>query len=103
VVVKVLGTILAKPFHFNLDQIAALMNIRGSWAVLFVAYRPRFGGDSQARTPQLVWTSYSDETGTRPTEFSYVYKYQLATQVDREQVHSTHLFGQILIPGRPCD
>ena len=20
-----------------------------------VAYRPRFGGDSQARTPQLVW------------------------------------------------
>ena len=59
-----------------------------------VASRPRFGGDSQARTLQLVWTSwretqlgrnqldrlswtgtsYSHETGTRPTGFSYVYK-----------------------------
>jgi hypothetical protein len=66
-----------------------------------VAYRPRFGGDSQARTPQLVWaswgetqpgrgqlerfswtgTSYSHETGTRPKGFP-VYKYQLATQVE---------------------
>jgi len=28
----------------------------------YVAYKPRFGGDSQARTPQLVWTSYDSET-----------------------------------------
>ena len=67
-----------------------------------VVYRPRFGGDSQARTPQLVWaswretqlgrnqlerfswtgTSYSHKTGTQPTGFSYVYKYQIATQVE---------------------
>jgi hypothetical protein len=67
-----------------------------------VAYRPHFGGDSQARTLQLAWaswretqvgrdqlerfswtgTSYSHEIGTRPTEFSHVYKYQLITQVE---------------------
>jgi hypothetical protein len=54
-----------------------------------VAYKPRFGGGSQARTPQLVWaswretqlgrdqlegfswtgTSYSHETSTRPKGF----------------------------------
>ena len=71
--------------------------------ILYVASRPRFGGYSQARTPQLVWaswkdpagqelagqaqldrdrhswtgTSYSHETGSRPTGFSYVYKYLL--------------------------
>src|SRR5271154_348554 len=69
---------------------------------LLVASRPRFGCDSQARTPQLVWTSwretqlgrnqldrlswtgtsYSHETGTRPTGFSYVYKYLLVPQVE---------------------
>src|SRR5437868_1540786 len=52
-----------------------------------VASRPRFGCYSQARTLQLgrtqldrhSWTgtSYSHETGSRPTGFSYVYKYLL--------------------------
>src|SRR2546430_6649975 len=67
--------------------------------VIAVASRPRFGCYSQARTPQLVWaswretqlgrnqldrdrhswtgTSYSHETGSRPTGFSFVYKYLL--------------------------
>jgi hypothetical protein len=33
---------------------------------------------------RFSWTraSYSHETGTQPTEFSYVYKYQLVTQVE---------------------
>jgi hypothetical protein len=33
---------------------------------------------------RFSWTgaSYSLETGTRPTEFSYVYKYQFVTQVE---------------------
>ena len=63
---------------------------------------PRIGGYSQARTLQLVWaswretqlgrnqldrlswtgTSYSYKTGSRPTGFSYVYKYLLAPQVE---------------------
>jgi hypothetical protein len=67
-----------------------------------VASRPRFGCYSQARTLQLVWTSwretqlgrdqlerfswtgtgYSNETGSRPTGFSYVYKYLLVPQVE---------------------
>src|ERR1700739_1867169 len=52
-----------------------------------VASRPRVGCYSQTRTPQLgrnqldrhSWTgtSYSHETGSRPTEFSFVYKYLL--------------------------
>jgi hypothetical protein len=25
-----------------------------------VAHRPRFGGDSRARTPQLVWASWRE-------------------------------------------
>jgi hypothetical protein len=33
------------------------------FSVICVAYRPRFGGDSQARTPQLVWTSWRDSAG----------------------------------------
>jgi hypothetical protein len=48
----------------------------------FVAYRPRFGGDSQARTPQLVWTGYIVRDGYSTDRVSYVYKYQLATQVE---------------------
>jgi hypothetical protein len=32
--------------------------------------------------PSWAGTSYSDETGTRPTEFSYVCKYQLVTHVE---------------------
>jgi hypothetical protein len=50
-----------------------------------VACRPRFGGVyTTAGMDQLerfsrTGTSYSDETGTRPTEFSFVCKYQLAT------------------------
>jgi hypothetical protein len=67
-----------------------------------VASRPRFGCYSRGRTPQLVWTgwretqlgrnqlerhswtgaSYSHESGTRPTAFSYVYKYLLVPQVE---------------------
>ena len=57
-----------------------------------VAYWPRFGGDSQACTPQFVWISWrgsagqgpaiSYETGTRQAGFSRVYKYQLATHVE---------------------
>jgi hypothetical protein len=65
-----------------------------------VASRPRFGGDSQVHSwyrpagerPSWVGTSWkgsagqgpaiSDETGTRPKGFSYVYKYQPATQVE---------------------
>jgi hypothetical protein len=85
--------------HSSLKRLAIVV----VWIPLpSVAYRPRFGGDSQARTPQLVWASwretqpgrdqlerfswtgtrYSHETGTRPTEFSYVYKYQLVTQAE---------------------
>jgi hypothetical protein len=30
----------------------------------FAVHRPRFGGDSQVRIPQLAGTSYSHETGT---------------------------------------
>jgi hypothetical protein len=57
-----------------------------------VAYRPRFGGDSQVRTPQLSETSWKGSAGQGPAirtrqalvrqEFPYVYKYQLATQVE---------------------
>src|SRR2546423_12648735 len=70
--------------------------------VQLVASRPRFGCYSQGRTPQLVWASwretqlgrnqlerhswtgasYSHESGTRPTAFSYVYKYLLVPQVE---------------------
>jgi len=35
---KVLGTILAKPSHSILDQMATLMTLRGSWAVLFLCH-----------------------------------------------------------------
>jgi hypothetical protein len=50
--------------------------------VAAVAYGPRFGRDSRARTPRLVGTGYSRETGTRPTGFSYVNNNQLAIQVE---------------------
>ena len=60
--------------------------------LITVASKPRVGCYSQARTPQLVWaswretqlgrhswtgTSYSHETGSRLTGFSFVYKYLL--------------------------
>src|SRR2546421_11889745 len=34
--------------------------------ILYVASRPRFGGYSQARTPQLVWASWRDPAGQEP-------------------------------------
>ena len=33
---------------------------QGRRCISSVAYRPRFGGDSQARTSQLVWTSWRE-------------------------------------------
>jgi hypothetical protein len=77
---------------------AAMKNI----AEDIVAHKSRFDSDSQARTPQLVHTSWreiqlgrnqlecsarqgpaiSHETGTRPKGYSYVYKYQFVTQVE---------------------
>jgi hypothetical protein len=55
--------------------------------VISVAYRPRFGGDSQARTPQLGWTSWAGTSYILRDRYStdrifYVHKYQLATQVE---------------------
>jgi hypothetical protein len=65
-----------------------------------VVSRPRFGGDSQVLSwyrpaemrPSWVGTSWKgsagqgpailDETGTRPKEFPYVYKYQVVSQVE---------------------
>src|SRR3984957_16380173 len=40
---------------------------------------------------------------TWPLDGLCIYKYQLATQVDRRQVHPSHIFGQILIASRACD
>src|SRR5271169_2206317 len=37
-------------------------------ALDIVTYRPRFGCDSQARTPQLVWTSWRGSSGQEPAE-----------------------------------
>jgi len=39
----------------------SLATLHKRW-MTYVAYKPRFGGDSQARTSQLVWTSYDSET-----------------------------------------
>jgi hypothetical protein len=50
----------------------------------FVAYKPRFGGDSQARTPQPRWTSWRDSAGQEPAG---------EAQLDRGQIHCT---GQVL-------
>jgi hypothetical protein len=52
------------------------------------AFRWRFAGSyttaGRNQLERFSWTgtSYSDETGTRPTEFSHVYGYQLVTQVE---------------------
>jgi hypothetical protein len=40
---------------------------------------------------------------TWPVDGLCIYKYQLATQVDRRQVHPSHRFGQILIASLACD
>jgi hypothetical protein len=50
----------------------------------FVTYRPRFGGDSQARIPQPVWTSWRGSAGQEPAG---------ETQLDRDRIHRT---GQVL-------
>jgi hypothetical protein len=75
-----------------------------------VVHRLRFGGDSQIRTLQVVWTSWkgsagqgpaiSYETGTRPKGFSHVYKCQLATQVeqiDNKQCFHNHFMYTCLL------
>src|SRR5277367_2227860 len=40
---------------------------------------------------------------TWPMDGLCIYKYQLATQVDRRQVHRSRKFGQILIVSSACD
>jgi hypothetical protein len=71
-----------------------------STLMTFVAYRPHFGGDSQARTPPLVWTSYIARDRYSTGRISYVYKYQLATQVeqiDNKQCFHNHFMYTCLL------
>jgi hypothetical protein len=47
---------IAQPFRVSLVPLSGGL----------VAYRPRFGGDSQARTPQLAGTSWRGSAGQGP-------------------------------------
>src|SRR5256714_2500406 len=111
-------SILALPAHKALGQWAGPSR---DWRKKggSVASRPRVGGYSQARTPQLVWaswretqlgrnqqdryswtgTSYSHETGSRPTEFSFVYKYLLVpSRIDNNKqcFHNQYMHACLL-------